>query len=195
MRLTQANKRNLLFPFTYSLLPYLPPEGTGGVGYLPITVILANFKSSCLVPAFWKSTVALAEAPSPERAVTTPTPKRLCSILSPTESVGMLAGAPELRFAEEDDDEDENEEGESIVLLPRSIPLRFAPTDNASRTLRRLPPRASSSRSKAGLNGLTGVSAFLPSVIFGFGSAINCEATGWEFCILPLEHLEDEEEP
>ena len=60
------------------------------------TTIFANFSNNCLVPAFWKSTVAFAEGPSPERSMTTPTPKRLCSILSPIESVGMFAGALEV---------------------------------------------------------------------------------------------------
>lgn len=48
------------------------------------TVNLANFNKSCLRPELTNSTVAFAFSPEPSNFTTVPTPKRWCSILTPS---------------------------------------------------------------------------------------------------------------
>ena len=53
-----------------------------------MTFSLANFNSSCFVPAMENSTVVFVFSPEPSTFNTTPTPTRKCSTLSPTLSTG-----------------------------------------------------------------------------------------------------------
>lgn len=55
--------------------------------------------------------------------------------------------------------------------------------DDTSRILLKLPPAAANFRLKSSENGSTDGSERRGEVIFGFLSAMNCDATGLEFCI------------
>ena len=50
-------------------------------------VNLAKRNKSCFVPTFSKRTVAFASIPVPAKAMTSPRPKRVCSMCEPTTSV------------------------------------------------------------------------------------------------------------
>ena len=128
------------------------------LGY-EMTLKCANFKSSCFVPVCSNFTVAFRFSPVSSMLTTVPLPKRWCSMTLPTFKDGISA------------------EGLELVALP--------PFAMALDTLDHLPVCLNFC-SNDSEKGFTAVSALWGVVNFGLGSAMNCPATGLEFCIRPL---------
>ena len=139
---------------------------------------LANLSKSCLRPVASKSTVALAFSPTPSTFTTTPRPKRWCSTTLP----GCKPADPDEAQEEAEGAQDDALEGADVRWPLAEV---RPPLVTACSTLVHRPP-CRSIFSNDGEKGLTACSACRGDVILGLGSAINCPATGREFCILPL---------
>ena len=131
----------------------------GGVSY-ESTVRRANFSRSFFTPTLANSTVALASSPDPVSATTWPRPKRGCSTCDPTWIDPEAGEAP----------------------CGRETGCARPPLVSAESRRRQLPPSRRSCWRVRGESGSTAGSGRRGCVIFGCGSARNCEATGLLFC-------------
>ena len=155
--LSSSRQHKLVALYVINTLPF----GEAWWGFYTI-LKCANFNNSCFVPVCSNCTVALRFSPEPSIFVTVPLPKRWCSMTSPT-------------FREEACEEaDEEVPALEFAALPPFVMARETLDQR---------PLCLSFCSKEAEKGLTACSARCGAVAFGLGSAMNCPATGREFCM------------